>query len=385
MTSILTPVIDSDAIDLGRLWRKQVLKFGQIRTNDGRMLDINADLANEAVRAYTEGAFDQTPFQLCDGNNAHNSDPERFRGEVKGFEVTGDGLDMLMEPSAKGAELLKENPRLGVSARIVPDYTRSDGKKFAAAIEHVAGTLNPVVTGMRPWQAVSLSSTDTGQVIDLTREEYVMADPTTEQTQQAPAVQDAAAGTQTTAAAAPAETTAPVVDEQAATAIADKLSEEDIAAIAALLQEDDTEESETEEEPAMATANLSAQAQAAIDLANTTAQAAQDRTAALEVQLANERADREAANYLTAGVPPAMVNLARPALSMQGQAIDLSNGSKTDSGAIIRGLLDAAKGTIDLSGEKGHGDMSADDKQKHESLMAQWAKDSWPELADNSK
>lgn len=370
MTSILTPIVDSDAIDLGRLWRKQVLKFGKIRTNDGRELDINADLAKEAARAYTEGAFDQTPFVIADGENKHNSDPERYRGQVAGFEVTADGLDMLMDPSSKGAELLRENPNLGVSARIVPNYTRSDGKQFAVAIEHVAGTLNPVVTGMRPWQAVSLSTTDTGQVIDLTQEEYVMPEQNTTEQAPAPVVEEKA--TETAAQ--------PVVEETAAAAIADKLSEEDVAAIAALLADND---SETEETPVLETANLSAEAQAAIDLARTEARDAKRESADIRQQLANERADREADAYLAAGVPPADVNLARPALSRAGDVFDLSNGEKTDSGAIIRGLLDSRKGTVDLSAEKGHGDMTATEKAEHDALMEQWANDSFPELSPN--
>lgn len=361
MTSYLTPFVDGQPVDLGRLRRKQVLKFGKVRTNDGTELDINHDLANACVEAYKDGAFDQVPFVLANSDNQHTSAPERFRGEIKGFEVTADGLDMLMEPSASGDALLDENPRLGVSARIVPNYTRSDGKTFKAAIEHVAGTLNPVVTGMRPWQAVNLSSTDTGQVIDLSTEEYQMPDETKTD---------------------PETTEQVVVDDAAADQIVNKLDEESLAALKALLEADDDEgDSEEEPEPALASvgADLSSEAKAAIDLANSNAQAAVDRAAALELQLANERADREADAYKAAGVPPAMVDLARPALATTGQVIDLSNGQTTDSVAIIRGLLNESRGRIDLSREHGHTDLSVEAKKQHDDLMAAWDKD-FPQL-----
>ena len=63
--------------------------------------------------------------------------------------------------------MLKENPRLGVSARIVEDYARSDGKHYPAAIQHVLGTLDPRIPGLGAWQAIEAATPVPDTVIDL--------------------------------------------------------------------------------------------------------------------------------------------------------------------------------------------------------------------------
>jgi hypothetical protein len=62
--------------------------------------------------------------------------------------------------------VLTENPGLGISARIVEDYARSDGQFFPAAIQHVLGTLDPRIPELGPWQLVEASN-DGSIVIDL--------------------------------------------------------------------------------------------------------------------------------------------------------------------------------------------------------------------------
>jgi hypothetical protein len=387
MTTYLTPFVDGAAIDLGKRWRKQILKFGKIRTNDGGELDINRDLANDVVEAYKEGAFDQVPFVLVNGDNSHPDGdsknrykPENFRGDIKSLEVTDDGVDMIMDPSPKGADLLRENPQLGVSARIRPNYERSDGKRFRAVIEHVAGTLSPVLTGMRPWAAADLSSTDDGDVIDLSDKEYQMPEATK---------------TNDAKSTDPLDKFIDGLSDEDLRKLADQeLTDEEKELLRGVEESDDTTEGDdaedtddttavTEQQPV--TANLSREAQAAIDLARSDAQSARQESAAIRQQLADEKAEREADAYIAAGVPPVMVNLALPALAKTGQVIDLSDGKKTDTGAIIRGLLNESKGRVDLSREKGHTDLSAEEKEEHEQRMGSWISRSFPELQNTQK
>lgn len=376
MTTVLTPTVVSDLAKVGPgLWRKQILRLGNL-IHPTTKQEVRLDEARfaELMQAFDEHARDQTPFVFVDEKNRHpdTGHPEQFEGELVSLSREGDGLDGVFRLSPKAEAQVKRNPRLGVSARLIEAYERSDGKRWPAVIEHVAATLDPVATGLGPWAAVNLSKTETdGEVIDLSTKEFDMAEEDTEKKTDA------------------------VVDEAAATALVDKLSDADLEKIAALLLEqgaansaadDDTDEDadadadESAELVSPELVSLSNEARTAIDLARSEAKDAQDRTAALEVQLANERADREADAYRAAGVPPAMVNLARPALASTGQTIDLSNGQSTDSGAIIRGLLNEARGTVDLSKEKGHGDITAEDKQRTEALQAAWDND-FPESA----
>ena len=54
--------------------------------------------------------------------------------------------------------MLRENPFLGVSARIVEQYSRADGKFFPAAIQHCLGTLDPRIPGLGAWTPIDMSS-----------------------------------------------------------------------------------------------------------------------------------------------------------------------------------------------------------------------------------
>lgn len=161
MTAIQLPYRRKDAQRVGaRLFKKQVLKIGQI-DYQGRTLDFTRDYLEELARNFTGKAYDQVPFVLADGENRHTMDPERFRGEVKGVEVTDDGLHALIELTDEGARVVEQNPRLAVSARIVEDHPKG------RALQHVLGTLDPRATGMKPWEAIELSS-GSPPVIDLT-------------------------------------------------------------------------------------------------------------------------------------------------------------------------------------------------------------------------
>jgi len=164
-TALQLPYRRKDAQRVGaRLFKKQVLPVGQI-AYQGRTLDFTRGYLEELARNFTSKAYDQVPFVLADGENRHTMDPERFRGEVKGVEVTDDGLHALIELTDDGARVVEDNPRLAVSARVVEDHPKG------RALQHVLGTLDPRATGMKPWEAIELSS-GSPHVIDLTAASY---------------------------------------------------------------------------------------------------------------------------------------------------------------------------------------------------------------------
>jgi hypothetical protein len=167
--AMLSPFDLSAATQTGaRLFRKQILRKGTINYK-GQKVTFDDPFLQNVVQAFRRGAYDQVPFVLADPDNRHNMDPERFRGEVKGMELTPDGVDAIIEATPEGAKVIKRNPRLGVSARIVTDMSKSDGRSYPVAIQHVLATMDPRLTGMRPWETVDLSDEDEDvEVIDLT-------------------------------------------------------------------------------------------------------------------------------------------------------------------------------------------------------------------------
>jgi len=133
MNALLTPYDKGDAKPAGRnLFRKQLLPIAKINYK-GRPIDFTRDYLAGLVKAFNDRAYDQVAFQLADAANTHTDDPERFRGEIAALEMTDDGLDVIVAATEDGSRLLRENPRLGVSAKIIEDYDRADGKFFARA------------------------------------------------------------------------------------------------------------------------------------------------------------------------------------------------------------------------------------------------------------
>jgi hypothetical protein len=335
-----------------RLFRKQILKVGEIPYK-GKRLKFDRDYLAKAVDSFNAGAYDQVPFVLADDENRHATSPERFRGEVKALELNGDGIDALVELTEEGAEIVRKNPRLGVSARLVPDR-ESNGQVFPVAIEHVCGTLNPRVNGLRPWETDSvrsLSQTSDQTVIDLSASDYM--DTTTLTDEQL----DSLKGLQPDERATKARellgemTSDSTVDDKAKKfslkgllGIKDeKISDDDIEDALSKLESED----ETTDDREPVAASLSDDDKRRIDLAEETARKADERVAAAEWK--TERSERA-----QKGCPPAMLDLAEPVLkSGQKVVIDLSDDQKADASEVIRKLLDAAEGTVDLSDAQG--------------------------------
>lgn len=356
MTEVfLTPTDDGQAVELSRtLFRKKILPKGTINYK-GRKIEFNDAYLTDLAAAFHDQAYDQVPFMLADKENRHTMDPERFRGECKGVEVADDGLYGTFDLSAEAAAMVKENPKLGVSARIVEGYDRADGKSYPRAMQHVLGTLDPRLPGLGAWTEVALSGYDSSDnVLDLTAEEFEGA-----------------------------STVAKTEDETI-----DGLPREEYEALLASLDLGDEDEDDNdpddgapvtgqaqEREPVVAT--LSNEDRTTLDLAN-------EQIAELKRSRAADKFEADKREYVRQGVPPALVELARPVLEApDGFVLDFSNGvngdEKVDAAHIVRQLLDSAVGYLDLAKERGHSVDFANDsddsgKDEDAELLSLWAK-----------
>jgi len=402
-SALLTPFTGGDAVELGnRLWRKKVLPVGEVEYK-GRVLKFTRDYLGKLVTAFNSRAYDQVPFQLADAQNTHTNDPERTRGEVTAMELGDDGLYITAQLTEDGEKVLAANPRLGVSARIVEGYQRSDGKFFDKAVQHVLGTLDPRIPGLGAWEAIEAASPVPDTVLDLTAESFTdlaapdgkaarkaakagrkaaakagskQAEPASDPAGADPeggaemavltpeqqarldkllALPDetldalAAGGTVFTPAEIEALTAADKTgaegdaDDAEAEALAEQIagmSDDELAALEAEFNaETGTEEPAPVPEREPVAAGMSAEAQFAIDLANAKADETARELAVVTARLREEDFQGEKRRLADAGVPPYITELARPLLEGAGHAVELSNGKTVDAGAIMRRVL----------------------------------------------
>jgi len=364
-TALLSPVAGGDATQVGRrLYRKQILPETTIKYK-GRAIKFDEKYLTDLAQSFQAGAYDQVAVQFADKDNKHTLDPRQYGGEVRGVEyVKGQGLFGLFDLADDAAELIRKNPKLGVSARIVEGLEHHDGTKFPRAMHHVLLTTDPRVTGMKSWEAVDLSEDEADETIDLSDQQY--------DTKEGDAVEtDTGTATDTTSATE--------ADNAALSAEAeDEVGQE---VLRQLLAEIEAEEQQAREE---ATVGLSNTNEQVIDTQETDAQhevllarvADQEQQIfALQLQNAQERFDRESTAWVAAGVPPALIELARPVLTQPyAPVIDLSNSdgqfAATDVAVIVRKMLDEAKGFVELSREDGSSFESEEDAD--EAILNAW-------------
>lgn len=378
MTEILTPNAVTSEYDLsvrgGKLafW-KQILPMKQIHytAKDGTRQTANfdrqylTDLANNR-------AVDQVGFLLADKDNAHTMDPERWRGTVEAMEVRDDGLyGKIVFPNADAAKAVIDNPNLGVSARIREGVAKSDGTQISRGIIHVLGTLDPQVEGMSPWQTADLSQSDK-DVLDLSNERFEeMATKKLSDYSEADIDKMTEDELDSFLAEFAPEFDGTVFNEGEG----DEPEESD--------EPDESDDDEEFEEPAPSPELVGAGAdmskvQSDIDLANGRAAYAEQQARQALSELAQARWDKQRDGYLSEGVPPHMLDLAAPILARHSDmVIDLSNedGEDVNVAQIVRGLLDAAKGVVDLSNEAGHSGTfrSGDGDDPDAAMLATWA------------
>jgi len=377
-TTVLTPMDRGKARPSGAsLWRKQVLPLGEIDYK-GRKITFSREYLAGLVKAFGDKAYDVVPFQFADGANTHTNAPEQRRGTVRDLELTPDGLDIIVETGADAGKHLAEYPDLGVSARIVEAYDRADGKFFPAAIQHVLGTLDPRITGLRPWQAIDAANDD-GEVLDLTGSEYATASTdsgmpadTTPPAVPAPAPKETGMAFTPDQEARLARLLDLPDDQFDAIITADtepaaeeeQLTDEELEKLIASLPGDEPAaepeaepSAEVEPERVPVGASLSVEAQAAIDLANSRAEETSIELARVTSALNRAAFEKERDHYSREyGIPPRITDLARPVLEGEGHVVELANGSSVDAGSIVRKVLSEVGKTVrmlDLSGEMG--------------------------------
>ncbi len=348
-----TPFRAEDGQRVGpNLYRKQVLPVGTIDYR-GQQLDFTKERNDEIARNFAEGAFDQVPFTLVNESNEHTDDPERFRGEVKALDSEADGLYATVELTDDGAKIVSDNPKLGLSARIRPDFEKA-GKKLGTVIQHVAGTLDPRGKGMKPWEAVELSD-NSPEVVDLTDGEY---------SETVKGEENKGDG---------------LTDEERTKLreLLERVKSNGEGGEEANLSDDDAQRildgllSDSKTEPQ--TVELSEEQRKVIDLAEQKAKDAERRVGEVEQRLATERWERQRDELVKAGVPPAVVNLAEPVLKRNAAVIDLSDNEKLDAQEVVRKVLDEFKGTIDFA-EVGGSSPTSDESQEAREKAEAWAK-----------
>lgn len=372
-----TPTLHNAEFDLaassnGQLafW-KQILPMKAIHytAKDGtrQVIDFTKDyLAGLA----TNTAVDSLGFLLADAGNKHTMDPERWRGKIAKLEVREDGTDpeasglwgKVVFPSQEAAKAVLDNPELGVSARIRPNVQRSDGSTVPAGLIHVLGTLDPQVSGMKPWQATDLSN-DEDEILDLSEEEY---DEMPKSTEGQKAIEDMTEE----------DLKAMTEAELDAFLLAAGLDPADFADLEDEVAEgDEPEVDQNGAKRELVGAELSTTGNKDIDLARQEAADARAETRGLARRVAEAEWKATRDEYVAAGVPPHALDLAAPVLNRtDDMVIDLSSLGDEDVNVseAVRGLLDALKGTVDLSTEEGHFGLHSGDDNPDTAILARW-------------
>lgn len=405
-TQFLTPIDLGETTKVGgRLFRKQVLPYGSInykdKTGQQRKINFTRSMFTEIEKAFRDKCFPGVPLVFCDSKNDHTMETRATTGEVVDMEIADDGLYLIARADDDAAKLLSTYPNLGISARMFENLERADGKFYPAAIQHALITWDPKVPDLRPWEAVNLSSEQVDDTIDLTHETFAPAgeregvemaemEPLTDEElrklravlaaiddEQPPAEDGSDVDDAVTDETDQAEET----DESGDTDDNDlpELTDEELDALAAEVlgeAQADAEQSPAEQAQDKKPAEVAASNTGpAVELANA-------RVAEVELQLANMQRELDARNFererdklAHAGVPPFIVDLARPLL--QGSnVIELSNGETTDAGKVMRDVLGAVAkfDLLDLSRATGVAFESQDDQDDAEARR-EWSKD----------
>lgn len=364
---ILTPLDFSATEKAGRrrFW-KQILPVTSIDYN-GTKIDFDPNFHKDLKLSFAEGAYDQVPLVFADSENRHNMDPRNFGGELLDVQYRGKGKGGgtwgLIEADPETAKVLDKNPKLGVSARILQNIRKADGRGFKRAINHVLLTMNPRVSGMEPWQAVDLSEAADIEVVDLTAAEYTEEGSTH-------------MGTKATKRRASDKVDLSALSDEDFQSLLDLAVEEGIVEDPEGEDDDEGEEEvdeattrkpkrrksktkitvEEDEEHDGDDDEEDEEDEESTDLSERVIKRGEvSQFQQMRYDLAEEKWGRTRATYEAEGVPSFLLDLAEPLLSQPDAiTIDLSEDETLDASATIRKMLDGVKGIIDLSGEIGH-------------------------------
>lgn len=330
-----------------KYWKKEILPSGT-RKYKGQTLDF-AKINPACVTAFNEKAFDQVPFVLALADNSHpntGQEIETLEGDLAKLELSKEGSLFgyfdLSNSAVALEKIKKSNGKLGVSGRIEVDYVAGDtGKTFPYALKHVCATTAPHIKGLKPWESVDLTEEEKSQeTVDFSTE---------------------------------------VIDESTKTKetgddlVAVEIPKDKLDKLLGLLADvEDAEKKAASLNQPSEPAQLSEEATKRIELAETAARTAYAIAERSQIDAAKTSWAARERDYALAGVPPALLTEAGKVLSLHKRpSIELtdSDGNKTtiDATEVIENILEAAKGTVKLSQEDGHGftdsKASANDKE----------------------
>lgn len=338
------------------IFRKKILPLSTIRHPDtGERVTFDRAYHQSLIDSFAAGAVEQTPLQLADDRNRHNMNPELTRAHVVSLshatpaDKDGPGLYADFVPhSGKAAKLLRRNPGLGVSCSILENRERVDGQRFPRVLRHVLATLDPRVVGLGQWRAVSLSQDEDGQVLNLTEAKY-------------------------------REISVAKGDAGKSGALELSEAEAEAAVLAAVAELGDDEIEPAEKEPKGAEVDQARKSKKdkgraagkkgkGTQLSNpddgrvlnlaVELDEARAETAGIRGELAASKWATERGKLSLAGVPKVFLDLAERVLSSPDPAVlSLSNSDgvddDVDAADVIRKMLQAARGIIDLSNPDG--------------------------------
>lgn len=345
---VLSPVSTAKAVELSRgKFKKQILPLTTIKYG-GKEKKFDLAYMRKIVDSFKKGAYPYAPVKLAPADNTHTQDVLRTGGRVVGLELSKkDGLVATLELNEEGTKAVElSDGMVPVSVRMIENLVHSDGAEFPVALHHVLITDDPNVRGQGPWQSVDLTA-DGGrdgvtETIDLSAEQFgteeTMSDTKAKVELQLTKAQQTAL---LELAAEHEELKELKLDPKDFEDVDEDPGDEDEEAED---DEDDEEVDPNEEvgQPAVGkkkvAVGLSRHATKAIELANADASAARAEVVELRRKWLDAEIGREVAEWTNKGLAPSLIALARPALE-QPAVIELSNGKKTDAGAVVRDLF----------------------------------------------
>jgi len=349
---VLSPVSTAKAVELSRgKFKKQILPLTEIGYG-GKKKKFDLAYMRKIVQSFRNGAYPYMPVKLAPADNAHTQDVLRTGGKVVDLELSKkDGLVATLELNDDGTKAVElSGGEVPVSVRLIENLEHSDGAVFPVALHHVLITDDPNVRGMGPWQRVDLTA-DGGrdgvtETIDLSAEQFgteeTMSDTKAKVELQLTAAQQKALLELAAEHEELKELNLKPEDfEDADEDDGDEENEEEGDE-----DDEDDEDVDPNEEvgkPAVGkkrkvAVGLTRAATTEIELARADASAARAETLELSRKLRDAEIGREVAEWTNKGLAPSIIALARPALEMPS-VIELSNGKKTDAGAVVRGIL----------------------------------------------
>lgn len=144
----------------GRVFRKQILRYGELRYPDapgGRVL-VDDAFADKLIANFTNGVCPIVQIPKVDGRNQHTEDPDRNIGEVINIGKDAAGIYVDMDVRTSDADKIGKT-LLGTSAMLHLNYTDTRTlQKVGPTLLHNAVTNRPYVTDLDGFEEVIAAS-----------------------------------------------------------------------------------------------------------------------------------------------------------------------------------------------------------------------------------